>query len=212
MAQPVLVRGSDGTTEYNLLTDTAGRLIVVEESTGADNGFVKIATQAATEMTRTSDANAYAIGDHISTTVTGSAVTPIQFTVARAAAGTGRVIGAQLTLDSATAFGAMRLHLFNQAPFAAAGYQADNAALALTYTALKTGAAGANPNYIGFIDFTTFIAQSSSSVSSGVCDMTELNFACAAGSQVIFGLLEARAVFTAGNGGKFNMSLDVIQD
>ncbi len=208
----MLARGSDGTNEYNLLTDSAGRQIVVLSSVGASNGDVSVSTNVAATLTRTADGNAYAIGDQIASTITAGSVTPLSFTVARQTAGTGRINGAQLIIDSATAFGAIRLHLFNTTPFAAGGFQGDNAAIALTYTALNTGSAGTSPNYIGYIDFQTFIAQSASATSNGVCDLTELNFNCPAGTQVIFGLLEARAVFTPANAGKFTVSLDVIQD
>jgi hypothetical protein len=176
------------------------------------NGATKIATSVAVELTRTADTNAYAIGDQIASTITAGSVTPLQFTAGRIVGGTGRIIGARLVVDSATAFGAIRLHLFNTTPFAAAGFQGDNAAIALTYTALKTGSAGTNPNYIGYIDFQTFVAQSASAQSNGVCDLTELAFVCAAASQVIFGLLEARAAFTPASGEKFNVTLDIIQD
>ena len=182
---------------------------------GADRVLLvrsEINTAAATELTRTADANAYAIGDQIASTTVAGDVTPLQLTVARKTGGTGRVSGAQLMLDSATAFGAIRLHLFNTTPFTAGGFQADNSALALTYTALKTGSAGANPNYLGFIDFETFTAQSASATSRGSAGQTDLNFTCAAASQVIFGLLEARAVFTPANAGKFNVTLDIVQD
>jgi hypothetical protein len=212
MSQHVKVYGSDGTNEVALKVNADGNLVTVTESTGADNGSLKVATSAATELTRTSDTNAYAIGDQIASTVSAGSVTPLQFTVARAVGGTGRIIGAQLAVNSATAFGAIRLHLFNTTPFAVAGFQADNAAIALTYTALKTGSAGTNPNYIGYVDFQTFTAQSASAQSNGVSDLTELTFACAAASQVIFGLLEARAAFTPASAETFNVSLEIIQD
>lgn len=171
----------------------------------------KVASAGA-ELTRPSDAIAYSIGDAIANSTTAGSVVPLQLTVGRVVGGTGKIIGANMLLNSATAFGAMRLHLFNTTPFAAAGFQADNAALALTYTALTAGSAGALPNYIGYIDFQTFIAQSSSSESIGQCDQTELAFACAAASQVIFGLLEARAAFTPGNPEKFSVVLNLMQD
>lgn len=201
---PMPVAGWDGTNFRALKTNTSGEIII-----GADG---ETSTQTATELTRPADTTAYAVGDAIANSTTASSVTPLQFTVARAAGGSGRINGAQLYVNSATAFGAIRLHLFNTTPFAAAGFQADNAALALTYTALKTGSAGANPNYIGYIDFTSFTALSSCAVANGYSDITELNFDCASGSSVIFGLLEARAVFTPGNAETFNVSLDVLQD
>lgn len=169
-------------------------------------------TQVATELTRTADANAYSIGDQIASTVTAGSVTPLTWTAARAAGLGGQIVGARLVIDSATAFGAIRLHLFNTTPFAAGGFQADNAALALTYTAMKTGSAGSNPNYIGYIDFQTFTAQSASAESNGVCDLTQLAFLCAAASQTIYGLLEARAAFTPKNAGLFDVILDIVQD
>lgn len=164
------------------------------------------------ELTRPGDTNAYAIGDAIASTTTAGSVTPLTWTATREAGGSGRVIGAQCVVNSATAFGAIRLHLFNTTPFAAGGFQADNAALALTYAAMKTGSAGTNPNYIGYIDFTTFVAQSSSAVALGTCDLTELAFDCAPGSQTIFGLLEARAAFTPGNQETFTVILFLNQD
>jgi len=164
------------------------------------------------ELTRPGDTNAYAIADAIANSTTAGSVVPLTWTATREAGGSGRVIGAEMAVNSATAFGAIRLHLFNTTPFAAGGFQADNAALAITYTALKAGSAGANPNYIGYIDFTTFVAQSASAVSIGTCDLTELAFDCAPGSQTIFGLLEARAVFTPGNQETFNVVLFLNQD
>jgi hypothetical protein len=196
MSQEVKIRGSDGTNEVNILVDSSGRLVTVAESTGADNGSLKISTSVATELTRTSDGS----------------VTPLQFTVARAVGGTGRIIGSRLAVSSATAFGAIRLHLFNTTPFAAGSFQGDNAAMALTYAAFKTGSAGTNPNYIGFIDYTSFTAHTTSAVSVGVANQTELAFFCAAASQVIFGLLEARAAFTPASAETFNVALDIVQD
>lgn len=163
------------------------------------------------ELTRTADTNAYAIGDHITSTVTAASVVPMEFEVARDNGGRGKIIGADMPVNSATAFGAMRLHLFNRAPFAAGGYAADNAAIALTYAAMQTGSGTTNPknNYIGYVDFTTFVAQSSSAVSIGQSDQTELNFACQGDSKKIYGLLEARAVFTPASSGKFNPILHI---
>lgn len=205
------IGGFDG-AEWQIAKFTTGGSLLVNLASTTTAGSAAISASAATEMTRTSDGNAYAIGDAISTTVTGSAVTPITFTVARANGYPGRIIGALMFVNSATAFAYIRLHLFNQAPFAAAGYQADNAALALTYTAMKTGAAGANPNYIGYVDFNGWVAQSASAASYGTSDQTELQFAPAAASQSIYGLLEARAAFTPASAETFDITLDLLQD
>ena len=177
---PVLVAGQDGTNVQTLLTDTTGAAYIA--------GGV-FPTKASDEETRPADTNAYAIGDAIANSTTASSVTPLTFTVARANGFSGRVIGAHLITDSATAFAAIRLHLFNTTPFAAAGFQADNSALALTYTALTTGSAGSSPHYIGSIDFETFIAHSASARSIGQASPTALVFDCAAANQLIFRLI-----------------------
>ena len=158
-------------------------------------------------LTRPANTDAYAIADIIANSATGSAVVPIEFKVAKTKGGAGFVIGAQCLTNSATAFGAIRLHLFNRPPFVAAGYPADNAALALTYAAMRVGSFDQNidgdnvyphaiPNKLPVIDFTTFQAHTSSAIAIGQCDQTELAFNCAPDSQLIYGLLEARAVFT----------------
>jgi hypothetical protein len=171
-------------------------------------GYVRLAGY---ELTRTGDTNAYASGDHISSTTTAADVVPLEFEVARENGGAGKIIGAELVTNSASAFGAMRLHLFNRAPFAAGGYAADNAAIALTYAAMQTGSGVSNPknNYIGYVDFNTFVAQSSSAVSIGTSEQTELNFMCQGDSKKIYGLLEARAAISPASSQKFNPVLHV---
>lgn len=159
-------------------------------------GYIR---SASAEIVRPNDTTAYASGDHITTTTTAGSVAPITFEVAReAGGGNGTVSGALLLTNSASATGAIRLHLFNNAPFVAGGYQADNAALALTYAALQTGDGTTNPqnNYIGYVDFTTFVAHSSSAMSIGTADLIDLNFMTIGQSKNIYGLLEARAAIT----------------
>ena len=171
-------------------------------------------------LTRPSDTSAYSIADAIANSTTNTAVVPLEFKVSREKGGSGLIIGSRLLTDSATAFGAIRLHLFNRKPFADAGYQADNAAIALTYASMRVGASdqmidGDNvyphgvPNKLPIIDFTTFTAQTSSAMSIGQCDQTELEFVCAPDSQLIYGLLEARAVFTPASGQFFVPMLSV---
>ena len=164
-----------------------------------------------TELTRPANTTAYTAGDAIASTTVAGDVTPLQFTAAIEPGFVGYIVGAQLITDSATAFGEIRLHLFNTTPFAAAGFQADNSALALTYTALTTGSAGTLPNYIGWVDFTVFVAQSASAISVGTCNQTELFFDCPSTSKIIFGLLEDRVAFTPASAQKFTIDLDILQ-
>lgn len=166
--------------------------------------------QAGATFARPGDSTPYAVNDAIANSTTNTLVVPMQFTVTSENGATGNIVGAQQIVNSATAYGAMRLWLFNIAPFADAGYQADNAAIALTLAALTTGAApGPLGNCIGYIDFATFVARTSSAISVGVCPQTELPFQCGPGSKVIFGLLEAMAIFTPANAGTFTTLLDV---
>lgn len=169
-------------------------------------GYIR---SAGYELTRPADTTAYASGDAIANSTTAASVVPLEFEVSRDNGGSGKVIGAEILTNSASAVGAMRLHLFNRAPFAAAGYQADNAALALTYAAMQTGSGTTNAknNYIGYVDFTTFAAQSSSAVSIGTAEQTELNYVCNFDSKKIYGLLEARAAITPASGQLFTSIL-----
>lgn len=169
-------------------------------------GYIR---SAAYELTRPSDTTAYAVGDALANSTTAGSVVPLEFEVARADGGTGKIIGSRLLTSSATAFGAVRLWLFNRQPFAAAGYQADNAAIALTYAACKTGSAVTAPknNLIGYVDFSVFTALSSSAVSIGESNQPELDFMCDAGTKLIYGLLEVKAVFTPASAQTFTAVL-----
>lgn len=178
-------------------------------------GYIRAARY---QLTRPSDTTAYAIGDALANSSTAASVVPLEFKVAKENGGAGFVTGAQIATDSATAFGALRLHLFNRKPFADAGYQADNSALALTYAAMRAGNAdqaidGDNisphgvPNKLPAIDFTSFNAHSSSAYAVGTCDQTELAFVCTPNSKLIYGLLEVRAVFTPANAQNFTVIL-----
>ena len=164
-------------------------------------------------FTRPANTTAYSIGDALASTATAGDVTPLEFEVARENGGCGKIIGSSMLTDSATAFAAMRLHLFNRPPFATGLYQADNAALALTYAALRVGgidAPSGGPlvrNALPIIDFQTFVAQSACAEAIGLCDQTELDFMCLPDRKVIYGLLEVRAAFTPASGQSFTVSV-----
>jgi hypothetical protein len=168
------------------------------------------------QLTRPADATAYADGDHIANSTTAGSVVPITFSgAARGFGFSGIVSGARLVTNSATATGTIRLHLFNQEPFAAGGYQADNSALALTAAALTTGgnaSSGILNNYIGVIEFATWVAHSSSAAAVGVGTRFMLPYQPGPSSTAIFGLLQARAAITPISGQVFTATLDVQQD
>ena len=159
---------------------------------------------ASYELTRPADTTAYAAGDAIANSTTAWAVVPLQFTVSGEFGATGLIIGARLFTSSATAFAATRLWLFNRQPFAAAGYQADNSALALTYAAM-TSTGGC----MGYVDFATFTARTTSAVSIATSPQTELDFTCGPTNNVIYGLFEAMSAFTPASAQTFTATLSV---
>jgi hypothetical protein len=173
----------------------------------------RMSLAVASTLTLPNSGGAYAVGDAVANSGSAASVTPLEFLAAGVDGHPGYITGAQCYTDQATSgIGALRLWLFNQAPFASGGYQADNAALALTYAAIAAGAVGELPNLIGFIDFPTWIGLSTAAVASGEMDQAAIPFQPAAGTRKIFGLFEARAVFTAGNGKLIVPSLHISRD
>lgn len=181
---------------------------------------------SAVSFTRPADTTAYASGDNIATTTTGSAVVPLRFLVAGDKGGSGLILGARMAKSQANVTNAsFRLRLFSSAPFAAGSYPADNAAIVATYAALQF--------QIGYFDFTTWNAESAAAWSNALPNTrTSLSFNLGGAmpsnadsqiivntnravfdSQCIFGLLEARAAYApASNSEQFTINLDVQSD
>jgi hypothetical protein len=109
-------------------------------TTGAAVGFTP---RVAASVARPADNTAYSIGDIIANSGTAASVVPITFTVARVAGGSGRISGCRCVVTAASGtivLPAFDLLLFRpeaSIPFAAAGYPADNAALAVSSAAMQ---------------------------------------------------------------------------
>lgn len=185
---------------------------------------------SAASFTRPADTTAYAVGDNIATTTTGSAVVPLRFLVTGRKAGSGLIIGAHMAKDQANVTNAnFRLRLFSRAPFAAGSYPADNTAIVATYAALQF--------QIGVFDFTTWAAETAAAWSSAAPNVAlsgsnQIAFNMGGAmpsnadsqivvntnrpvfdSQCIFGLLEARAAYApAANSEQFTINLNVQSD
>ena len=157
----------------------------------------KIVRAAASQMTRPADVTAYASGDLVANSTTAGSVTPLSFTVARVAAGSGMIRRLRIKTSSTSITNAQfRLHLYTTSPTVTNG---DNGVW------LSAGSA----NYIGSMDVT--LDKAFSDGAAGLSAVTEINFALASG-QLVYGLLEARAAYTPTSAGTFDVALEVIQN
>lgn len=174
-------------------------------------------------FTRPADTTAYAAGDIVANSTTGASVVPLRFPALRVPNGSGVITGARmLKSDDDLVNASFRLWVFANQPFAAAGYPADNAALTLTYAALQS--------FVGYFDFTSFVDAGSANVAVANPSRNIAPFSCARsqrmptsdtitvggvtydGTQLLYGVLEARAAYTPGNAEQFTVWLDVQQD
>lgn len=176
-------------------------------------------------FTRPADTTAYASGDNMATTTTAASVVPLKFLASGAKSGSGLILGGRMAKSQANVANAsFRLRLFSREPFAAGSYPADNAAIVATYAALQF--------QIGFIDFTSWNAESAAAWSNAMPNTrnamsfnlagpmrsnVDAQFAGPIGpifeSQVIYGLLEARAAYApASNSEQFTINLDIQAD
>jgi len=97
-------------------------------------------------MTKPSDATAYAAGDIIANSLTAASVVPLTFANAlKSLTGSGRLMGARCVVTPASgnlvitnfAFDLLVFRPGTNIPFAAAGFPADNAAMAVSAAAMR---------------------------------------------------------------------------
>lgn len=197
-----------------IVTDTNGRqLEAVVATIGVVNGDGSISTGSASPLpvagvvsrptatfTRPADTTAYAVGDLVANSTTAGSVTPLQFTVARSAAGSGMIRRARIRKTGTNVTNAIfRLHLYNVSPTASNG---DNGAW-LTNQAAE---------YVGSFDLTLDKAFTDGAAGNGIPSVGfEVNFKLPSGT-VLFGLLEARAVYTPASAEVFLVELEVLQN
>lgn len=201
----IVAAGAAGTLSAKLRRVTQGledlkSLLVLaagENHIGAVGGHT---TLASANFTRPADTTAYASGDLVANSTTAGSVTPMQFTVARVAAGSGMIRRARLRKSGTSVTSAsFRLHLYRASPTPANG---DNAAWSTDQVA----------NYLGSIDVTCDRAFTDGASGNGVPNTgSEINFKLSSG-QVVYGLCEARAAYTPASGETLTWELEVLQN
>ena len=161
-------------------------------------------TVASAGFTRPADTTAYASGDLVANSTTAASVAPMQFTVARANDAAVSIRRARLKTSSPSVTNAsFRLHLYRNDPSASSGIaNGDNGAWSTK-----------EAQYIGSLDITVDKAFSDAAKGVGVPTAGgELTCRPAAGTTVIYGLLEARAAYTPTSGETFTAELEVLQN
>lgn len=150
-------------------------------------------------LTRPGDTAAYTANDGVSNST--SAPTAIQFTNAiRSAAGKGVIIGAYIIKSSTTTTNAQfRLHLYSGSPSSVPN---DNAAFANLWANRTI--------YIGYIDFSGFIAGSDCAIATGILSRDSIVAKLVSGT-TIFGIFQAVAAYAPASGEQFEMHLDIIE-
>jgi hypothetical protein len=156
-------------------------------------------TNPSANFTRPTDTTPYASGDLVANNVTAGSVTPLSWTVARVAAGSGMVRRARVKKSGTTVTNAQfRLHLYAASPTVTNG---DNGVWLSTQS-----------SYLGSFDVTVDKVFSDAAEGNGAPLIgSEVNFALASG-QTIYGLLEARAAYTPANAEVFTVELEVLQN
>jgi hypothetical protein len=196
----VTVLDAINTTLGTPMKSTGGTvgLVAGEAHIGEVSGRTVLATAS---FTRPADTTAYALGDLVANSTTAGSVVQMQFTVSRIAAGSGMIRRLRLrktgTSISAAAF---RLHLFNASVTTITN--GDNGAFSVSNCA----------NYMGKVDLTCDQVFTDGASGNAIPSVgSEINFALASG-QVIYGLLEARGVYTPGSAEVFTLELEVLQN
>jgi hypothetical protein len=160
---------------------------------------VGIAAIAGGSFTTPSGTTAYASGQLIANSGTAGSITPLQFAVCRAPASTGMIRRARIkTADTGFAGATLRLHLYKSSPTAANGDHG-------TFSSTES-------EWLDDIDVILDHAFSDP-MEKGVGVPThgsEINYDCAAGSQVIYGLLEARTAATPQGAKAFSITLEAL--
>jgi hypothetical protein len=134
-------------------------------------------------VTRPNDTTAYAAGDLVANSTTAGSVTPLSFSVARAAV-LPAVTAVRLRKTGTSITNAVfRLHLFSSSPTVANG---DNGAFS------ASGQAG----YLGAVDVVMSQVFTDGAFGEGVPVFEELPFAMTANPTTLYGLIEVRQAYT----------------
>jgi hypothetical protein len=182
----------------NLYLNSAGQAQAVSQTNPLPVGST---TLASATFTRPATAPTYASGQLVANSATAGSVVPMQFTVARANDGTGMVRRCTLLKSSTGLTGAsFRIHLYRASPTPSNGD---------TGVWLTNNAA----NYLGSCDVTMDKAFTDGAVGTGTPSVgSEINFKAATGTQLIYGLLEARGAYVGVSAETITPILEVVQN
>ena len=151
---------------------------------------------AGASLTRPSDTNAYAVGDLIGNSTTAGSVSPMALAVGRIAQGTGMIRRARLKVnDTAWANATVRAHFYKNSPTAANG---DNSPWSTTESEYR--------DMVLDKSFSDPFVKGIGVPAAG----SEINFDCAADSQGIYALLEARTAVTPGSAKTFGLTVEAL--
>lgn len=184
-------------------TQTAVEAIQTAAESTDPTAIVGLTVRPSASFTRPADTTAYASGDIVANSTTAGSVTPLSWTAARNAGGTGMIRRVQIRKSGvSTTNASFRVHFFSATPtISTAG---DNSVFASNVS----GVAG----YLGYCDVTIGVALSDGSVGAGVPAVgSEINFALSSG-QTVYALLEARAAYTPGNAETFAVAIEALQN
>ncbi len=172
-------------------------LVAGEEFVGQVGGNT---IKASSSFVRPADTTTYASGDLVANSTTAGSVVPMEFTIARTAAGSGMIRRARVRKTGTGITGAsFRLHLYLSAPAASNG---DNGAWLTDKAA----------DYVGALDVTVDRAFTDGSAGNGLpVSGSEINFDLPSGLK-IYGLLEARGAYAPTSGETVTCDLEVIQN
>ena len=192
-----------GPTAAGQATELASLATLVGKPAGTAAAPIFVAGNtvlASASFTTPAGTTAYASGGLIANSGAAGSVAPMAFTVCRTAGGTGMVRRGRIK-STDMGFGGqnVRLHLYRDSPVLTNG---DHAAWLTT-----------EANYLGAIDVTFDKTFSDQVKGIGVPNAgSEINFDCAAGSQVIYGLVEARGAITPQGGKVMTVVLEVLDN
>lgn len=161
-----------------------------------------LATPSAT-FTRPADITAYASGDLVADSVTAASVVAMSWAASRVAAGSIMIRRARVKKSGTSVTTAsFRLHLYSTDPALSSGItNGDNGAWVTKHA-----------GYLGSMDVTVDKAFSDAAAGVAIPNSgSEISVKLASGS-TIYGLLEARSVYTPASAEVFTIELEVLQN
>lgn len=155
-------------------------------------------------FSRPANTDPYAAGDLVANALLANAVGAIQITAARVNGGTGRILRASLAKSTGDLTNAQfRVHLYKNDPAAAAGISFGDNGAWLTKQA----------GYLGSFDITMESTFSDAAKGFGAPSVGAfISFETAAGSQLLYALVEARAPYAPASAESFTLALEIDQD